>query len=196
MPITAYCKLQFTLCMIPSASTSGFLQWLLTGPIIKPQTCAITVHCDDSLPYAQLIQSIADYLNEYDDEGDGRWLPACPELVRKISQDANHRRLLGMPALTLNGRCDPLDEDRSTLTCLGQRGHVVLRAPKSSPHDLQFANSFHVAVGTGRKIPETCHLFLNSGLMDLKCIAHVIGDVFLEWLHCDLRRGKLLHEIR
>ena len=159
--------------------------------------CAIILHCDDSTPYGLLIQNIADYLNEYDDDGDGRWLPATPDLVRKISLDAHHRRLLGIPGIALDATDDPLADYRSTLTGLGQRGHVVFRSPDSATDDLLLlANTFHAAVGETGELTEKCHLFLNSALLDQKCIAHIIGDVFLEWLHCDLRRGSPLHEIR
>ncbi len=157
--------------------------------------CAIILHCDAAVPCSRLIQDIADYLNEYDDESDGSWLPACPQLVSKISRGVNHRRLLGMAAPPAEP-CDWLAEDRQTLTRLGQRGHVVISAPADPAHDLQLSHSFHAAIGCSGEILEKCHLFLNFRLMGQNCIAHVIGDVFLEWLHGDLRRSSKLHEIR
>ena len=75
--------------MTASTSMSVFHQWLLAEPSRMASACAIILHCDDSTPYGLLIQNIADYLNEYDDDGDGRWLPATPDLVRKISLDAH-----------------------------------------------------------------------------------------------------------
>ena len=181
--------------MIPSSSISLFHQWLLTVPHSSAAACSIILHCHDSAPPTQLIQDIADYLNEYDDEGAGCWLPACPDLVHHLSRDAHHRRRLGMPAIDPALGCDPQAEYRLTLTHLGQRGHVVLLSPGTPPHDLPLPHSFHAAVGKDPDIREKCHLFLNSALMDQKCIAHVIGDVFLEWLHCDLRRSTPLHEL-
>lgn len=148
------------------------------------------------MPCTRLIQEIADYLNEYDDDGDGRWLPATPELVGKILQDENHRRLLGMAELAIARPSDPLAAYRQALTGLGQRGHVVFRAPGSSAEDLDLTNTFHAGIGSPRAIREKCHLILNSELLDQKCIAHIIGDVFLEWLHCQLRRRSPIHEIR
>ena len=174
---------------------SVFLQWLLAEPASKASACSIILHCDAATPYGLLIQNIADYLNEYDDDGDGRWLPATPDLVRKISRDAHHRRLLGMAASAPDAPADPADY-RLALTGLGQRGHVVFRSPDPASDDFLLANTFHAAIGGPAELTEKCHLFLNSALLDQKCIAHIIGDVFLEWLHCDLRRGTPLHEIR
>ena len=182
--------------MTASTSIAVFHQWLLADPASKASACAIILHCDDSVPYVHLIQELAEYLNEYDDDGDGRWLPASPELVAKIARDPNHRRLLGMPDREPATGDDPQAEYRRTLSGLGQRGHVVFRSPDSAHDDLRLANTFHAAIGSPREITEKCHLFLNSALMDQKCIAHVIGDVFLEWLHCQMRRGSPLHEIR
>jgi len=180
--------------MSVSTSLSVFHQWLLADPASKASACTIILHCDDSWPCARLIQDLADYLNEYDDEGDGHWLPATPDLVAKISRETSHRRLLGLQEITHPG--DPATEHRQTLSGLGQRGHVVFRSPGLSDEDLNLANTFHAGIGRHREIPEKCHLFLNSELMDQKCIAHIIGDVFLEWLHCEMRRGTPIHEIR
>ncbi|MEI8037354.1 MAG: hypothetical protein WCJ14_03085 [Verrucomicrobiota bacterium] len=174
---------------------SVFHQWLLAAPATPAPACAIILHCDDSTPAAHLIQDIADYLNEYDDDADGCWLPASPDLVRDLATDARHRRRLGMAEIDPTAIGNPQAEYLKTLACLVQRGHVVFRSPDSATHPWQLANTFHAAVGGDPEITEKCHLFLNSGLMDQKCIAHVIGDVFLEWLHCDLRRSTPFHEL-
>ncbi len=83
-----------------------------------------------------------------------------------------------------------------TLTALGQRGHVVFRSPGIPTQNLKLANTFHAGVGQGHDITEKCHLILDPDLMDHKCIAHIIGDVFLEWLHCEMRRNPPIHDIR
>ncbi len=175
---------------------SVFHQWLLADPASKASACAIILHGDDSWPYGHLIEDIAEYLNEYDDDGDGRWLPATPELVGKIARDPNHRHLLGMLDLPENKPLDLRDEFRKTLTALGQRGHVVFRSPGVPPGELNLANTFHAGIERTRHIEEPCHLILNPDLMDQKCLAHIVGDVFLEWLHCELRRNGPIHDIR
>jgi hypothetical protein len=182
--------------MTASTSMSIFRHWLLADPANNASACAIILHCADPRNYTWLIQDIADYLNEYDDDGDGCWLPANPELVEKISRDVNHCRLLGVPDIGSHGTGDPQAGYRKTLTGLGQRGHVIFRSPGVSDEELDLANTFHAGVGCAQMIQEKCHLILNPELMDQKCIAHIIGDVFLEWLHCEMRRSTLIHEIR
>jgi len=180
-----------------SATTlmSVFHQWLLAAPASKESACAIILHCDESWPCGLLIQDIADYLNEYDDEGDGSWLPATPELVEKIARDEHHRRQLGLVELASPGSTAGHASYRQTLTRLGQRGHVIFRSPGVSAAELDLANTFHAGVGGRQKIPDKCHLILNPALLDQKCIAHIVGDVFLEWLHCEMRRRTQFHEI-
>jgi hypothetical protein len=182
--------------MTASTPMSVFHQWLLADPASQASACAIILHCANSMPCARLIQDIADYLNEYDDDGDGRWLPATPELVGKISQDENHRRLLGMAEITPDASANPQAGYRQTLTGLGQRGHVVFRSPGSSDEALDLSNTFHAGIGCPADIPAKCHLILNPALLEQKCMAHIIGDVFLEWHHCEMRRGTPIHEIR
>lgn len=182
--------------MTASTSMSVFHQWLLADPASKTSACAIILHGDESSPINRLIEDIAEYLNEYDDDGDGRWLPATPELVEKIAKDPNHRRLLGMDESGFPETTDFQVEFQKTLTALGQRGHVVFRAPGVPADDLDLINTFHAGVGQVRKIPENCHLILNPELMDQKCIAHIVGDVFLEWLHCEIRRNSPIQDIR
>lgn len=182
--------------MTASTSMSVFHQWLLADPAGKATACAIILHCDDSLPCTHLIRDIADYLNEYDDDGDGRWLPATPDLVEKIALDENHRRLLGMRRIGVGHAGDPQAGYREALTGLCQRGHVVFRSPGVSYEEPDHTNTFHAGVGLPHEIPGECHLILNPALMDQKCIAHIIGDVFLEWFHCETHRSTPIHEIR
>lgn len=175
---------------------SVFHQWLLADPASITSACAIILHIADSRPCDLLIQEITDYLNEYDDDGDGRWLPASPQLVEKISHDENHRRLLGLKDLPATEPNDAEAEIRNTLCALGQRGHVVFRSPGFSDDQLGIANAFHAGVGANGEISGECHLVLNPELMDQSCIAHVIGDVFLEWLHWQSRHHSGIRDIR
>lgn len=175
---------------------SVFHQWLLADPASQTSACAIILHGDGALTDDHLIREITSYLNEYDDDGDGRWLPATEELVEKIASDHSHRRLLGMDENGLPGEDGSRTEFRKTLTALGQRGHVVFRSPEVPHQELELANTFHAGIGRGPAIPEKCHVILDPDLMDGKCLAHIIGDVFLEWLHCEMRRNAPIHDIR
>jgi hypothetical protein len=180
--------------MTACISMSMFHQWLLAEPASIPPACAIILHISDSRPCELLIQEITDYLNEYDDDAEGRWLPAPPELVEKVARDPSHRRLLGLGESPLEK--PSVDEFLKTLTALGQRGRVVFRSPGVTDENLKLANAFHAGVGADGEISEVCHLILNPELMDQKCIAHVIGDVFLEWLYWDIRRPASIQDIR
>lgn len=176
--------------MTATTSMSVFHQWLLADPASKVSACAIIIHGDDDPDASNLILDIAQYLNEYDDDGDGRWLPASDELVRKIARDANHRRLLGLdeePDDTTSG-C------RKILGALGGRGHVVFRWPGVTDDELDLADTFHAGVGHG--LQDRCHIIVDPELMDARCVARVIGDVFLEWLHCESRRNSSISDIR
>lgn len=179
--------------MTATNSLSVFHQWLLADPARKGSACAIVLHVDDSASTAGLIEEISKYLNEYDDESEGRWLPATPDLVGRIAQDPNHRRLLGLD----ENQNPPSSGHPRTLAALGERGHVVLRSPsEDSTGRLNLANTFHAGLGNPKKLPELCHVTLNPELMDQKCIVHIIGDVFLEWLHCEMRNSRPIQEIR
>ena len=172
-----------------TASLSHFHQWLLASP--PTASCAIVVHCADAGLSSMLIREVAAYLNEYDDD-DGRWLPATPQLLAKIARDAPLRQFAGAAPTEL-----PTAEPAlAGLAGLSQRGHVVLSAADSPPEELESGHLFHAGVDCDGEIRKKCHVILNSALMGQKCIAHIIGDVFLEWLHCDVRRGKALHELR
>lgn len=180
--------------MTASTSLSVFHQWLLAKPASKTSACAIILHIDGQKPGEFLIPEVAAYLNEYDDDGDGRWLPATDELVSKISKDSNHRQLLGMD--DIEEGADPLVEFHKTLSGLGQRGHVVFRSRSVAVDELDLENTFHAGIGKPEDIKQPCHIILNPALLDAKSIAPIIGDVFLEWLHCESRRDSSIRDIR
>ncbi len=176
--------------MTASTPLSVFHQWLLADPQSKVSACAIIIHGDNDHERSRLILDIAQYLNEYDDDGDGRWLPASDDLVSRIARDANHRRLLGLDE---EGDDSP-GEFRETLKALGKRGHVVFHWPGVSDGELDLVNTFHA--GVGHAITDRCHIIVNPELMDANCVARVIGDVFLEWLHSESRRDPSIRDIR
>ena len=142
----------------------------------------------ESQPCDSLIRKITDYLNEYDD-GETRWLAATQELVKTIAQDPHNCRLLGMGE-------DASEDKHQTLAAIGQRGHVILRCPPTHQLGLNPARTFHAGVGTTGQTTEECHLILNPLLIDLPCIAQIIGDVFLEWLHWEDSHPKCIQTLR
>jgi hypothetical protein len=181
--------------MTASTPMSIFHQWLLAETAGQETACAIVLHGGAAATGDQLVLDISDYLNEYDDESDGRWLPATRELVRKVAQDPNHRRLLHMdddPAPD----CDFETEYLNTLTALGMHGHVVLEAPEPECAITSSENAFHVGLDSGRSIKNTCHMILNPELIEPDSIAHIVGDVFLGWLHSQSLRNNPIHQLR
>jgi hypothetical protein len=182
--------------MTASTSFSVFHQWLLAEPSNLASACAIILHGEPEWSSDSMIRDIANYLNEYDDDGDGRWLPATPELIEKILRDPNHRRLLGMEETTPSADAEVPFETRKTISAIGQRGHVVLSYPGVPDRELDLANTFHAGIGDPATVGNDCHVILNPKRMDEKCIAHVIADVFLEWLHCEMRQKASIYDIR
>jgi len=165
---------------------SDFNKWLLAEPVITLPARTLILHGDSTVFSDRLIEEIAAYLNEYDDDGAGRWLAATSDLVRQVSENLDLRRLLGMaescPNCPPSGPCGI----RKTLTALGQRGHVVFLAVISPGKDLELPDAFHACIGSARSTARKCHLFVNPDLMAPESIAPIIGDVFLEWLHREL----------
>ncbi|MBC8127774.1 MAG: hypothetical protein H8M99_11600 [Gloeobacteraceae cyanobacterium ES-bin-144] len=108
--------------------------------------------------------------------------------MKKITQDSNHRRLLGMDE-TVDESSDSQLEFLKTLSALGRRGHVVFRSPEGPDEGLALGRTFHAGIGNAQGPNEHCHLILNPKLMHPKAMAHIIGDVFLEWLHWEIRKS-------
>lgn len=175
--------------MTASTSFSAFHQWLLADLDATTCACAITLHAGPALPGVSMVGEITDYLNEYDDDGDGRWLSATTELIGKVAGDSNYRQLLGIPEEDPPG----LDGFAKTLTALCRRGRVVFQASEEANELLGLEKAFHAGVGEMPGDFEGCHLILNPTLIDRKCIPHIIGDVFLEWFHGGYRRNSALH---
>lgn len=169
--------------MTASCSLSLFHQWFLSESKERAPARTIILHGAPGVIEDRLIDEIAAYLNEYDDDEAAHWLAVKSELVEQIAADEGLRCLLGMADPCPN--CPPSSACgiRKTYQALGERGHVIFRAipqPEKSP---ELSEAFHAGVGNQGVSAEKCHLVLDPDLMDIKSIAPVIGDVFLEWLH-------------
>lgn len=173
--------------MTVSNSLSIFRQWLFTEPSGHAPNRTIMLHGDPAVFSDRLIEQIADYLNEYDDDDAGCWLAATSDLVLHVSEDEHLRQLLGMGAPCPN--CPPSSSCgvRKIHAALGQRGHVILRESNPPDKKLLLPHAFHAGIGNQTGHTMKCHLVLNPALMDPGSLAHIIGDVYLEWLHRELR---------
>jgi hypothetical protein len=167
---------------------STFHQWLLAEPSGHAPVRTIILHGDSDVFSERLIEEIAEYLNEYDDDDAGCWLAATADLVQKVSLDSNLRELLGTAEDCPN--CPPTSPcgTRKTLVALGERGHVIFRDLTTPDKELDLPLAFHAGIGTSAADATKCHLVLNPNLMDPASLAHIIGDIFLEWLHRELHR--------
>lgn len=174
--------------MTASHSLSIFHQWLLAKPSGRTPVRTIMLHGDPAVFSDRLIEEIADYLNEYDDDDAGCWLAATSDLVLQVAEDEHLRQLLGMADPCPN--CPPSSSCgvRKILAALGQRGHVIFRGSTPPDKKLELPHAFHAGIGNQSGHAMKCHLVLNPELMDPGSLAHIIGDVFLEWLHRELHR--------
>lgn len=160
---------------------SSFHQWLLAAPTGS----SIVLHMGEQADSRCLIQEIADHLNEYDDESDGPWLPALPELIEKVRREPSLRCLLGLDDGMQPPGEDGASDFMKTLAAIGGRGRVVCLAADRA---IAKPDAFHAGIGPIRAIRAKCHLILDPDLLDRNCIAHVVGDVFLEWIHSRSRQ--------
>ncbi|MES2476026.1 MAG: hypothetical protein V4640_09610 [Verrucomicrobiota bacterium] len=164
-------------------SLSAFHHWLLASPGSACPSRTVILHGPSPDAIDPMIQEIADYLNEYDEDGEGRWLAATPELVRQISSDADSRKLLGMadpcPNCPPHGACGI----GKTLTALSHRGYVVFRAETPANKPLDLPHAFHAGIGAAECDAPRCHLVLNPDLVQPRSLAHLVSDVFLDWHH-------------
>lgn len=171
--------------MTASNSLSAFHQWLLAEPSGHAPVRTIMLHGDVTVFSDRLLEEIADYLNEYDDDDAGCWLAATSGLVRQVSEDENLLELFGIADGCRPGSNQQI---RNTLIALGHRGHVIIRAVVPPDKELELPHAFHAGIGNPFDDAVKCHLVLNHELMDPASLAHIIGDVFLEWLHRELHR--------
>ena len=180
-----------SLLMPPTPSIAAFNQWLLAEKPDTTAACAIVLHASSDALDGELHQSIASYLNEYDEAADGRWLAVEGNLVQTIASDARIRRLLNIPEPAATDPAITPCSMKNTLRALAQRGHVVLDTPLASAATHNLPNTFHVAVGFPADGLSDCHMILNPDRFQHRCLPQIIGDTFLEWLNCRMRPERL-----
>ena len=164
-------------------SLSTFHQWLLAPPVGQTATRTIVLHGEPRFSGDHLVEEIAGYLNEYDDEGAGSWFGATSDIVLQIAENSGLRRLLGMDSPCPN--CPPTGPCGigKTLTALGKKGHVVFLSKTPPGKYLDLPDAFHAGIGDAVGKGAKCHLVLNPELMQPASIAHIVSDVFLDWCH-------------
>ncbi len=179
--------------MSAAPSIALFHQWLLATAPESPVACSIVLHGTPAALSSRLATGIVSYLNEYDDDGEGRWLAVQPDLVPLIAEDPRHRHLLG-----LEDEADPSPPPhpfgtQRALAALAARGHVVLDSPLAAAATRGLRNVFHVGIGLPPDSLAECHIILNPELFQISCLPQIVGDVFLEWLNSQGRKIEPLH---
>ena len=174
-------------------STSVFHPWLHAAAPESPAACSIILHGTPAALSHQLSAGIASYLNEYDDDGDGRWLAVPPDLVPFIAEEVSHRHLFGSgEEAELVASIRPIGVQR-VLKAIAARGHVVMDSPLASAATRGLDNVFHVGIGLPPDSLSECHIILNPDLFQIACLPQIVGDVFLEWLNSQGRKLESLH---
>lgn len=159
-----------------------FRQWLLASAASSSPSRTIVVHGGTDAMMEELVVRIADYLNEYDGEGAGRWLAVTDGLVGQVAESPDLRGMLGLTEQPNGGMAASADDICGVLTVLGQRGHVVFRADATREHAPDLPTAFHAGIGPARACGK-CHLILDPELVQLRNLAHMVSDVFLDWHH-------------
>lgn len=166
---------------------STFCQWLLQDPGNSVPPSAIILQGDPSVVNDKLVESISQYLNEYDDDAQGMWLGAGNELLKRITADPSSRRLLKLPDCVSPDMAHSNQEFLRTLTTLTRRGHLVFRAPDNGEVLFDDPRLFHAGIGSRDQIERPCHIVVDPQMMAIPCIPQMVADVFLEWANCTQR---------
>jgi hypothetical protein len=176
--------------MPTTQSLPAFHRWLLGGAAACQGACAIVIHRGPADATPQLAPRIAAHLNEYDGEGEGRWISIPAEMVGTIANDPAQRALLGIGEGCAN--CPPASPCglKKTLAALAKHGHVVLESPLAAAATHGVEQVFHVGVGLPPDGLEDCHVIINPELFQADCIPQVIADVYLEWFACASRQPQ------
>lgn len=167
--------------MKTSSSINEFHKWLQAKSGRSDCACSILLHDNGAVVDEDLVEKIAGYLNEYDEEGEGRWLAATNSLVRTIAEDAFLRQLVGLEYDMPRELAESPVSRSLTFDALSRRGYVIGCPPTSDAIDPSAARFFQVGVGDME--PRLCHMVLNPEKISDQHMAPIIGDVFLEWLH-------------
>ena len=150
-----------------------FHHWLPAAKL--PFAPAILLDPTQGLPET-LAESVAEHLNEFDENSEGRWIAFAPELIEAIQSSAAQLALLGVDE-SLSGEA---------LTCavyeaLARRGRVVLNGPLAAKAAESLATVFRAGMAGAPKDIGELHLLLNVERFHDCYFPGLIGDTYLEW---------------
>ncbi len=158
------------------SSISTFCQWLLHDISGVASPAAIVLQGDPVYINTALIEDIAGYLNEYDEEADGSWLGVSADLLEDLHKDPNMRSLLGLEDQVVGK-----EEEADILKRLAGHGNLIFAMP-AGPIDLpEDMEMFHVGIGRHQDIPGRCHITIGPDMMGTGRLPQIVADVYLEW---------------
>jgi hypothetical protein len=165
---------------MPITTLTEFHHWLLAEePISVP---FILLESGD-FPRLDCAARIARHLNEYDDNSGGNWIAPDPEVIHAIGADPAQRRLLGLTDLPPGTRPTDPAHIHEVLRALARRGHIIINHPEGRRALIEEPRGFRAALGIPESDGEGFHIILDPVGFPHQCLAAIVGDSFLEWLH-------------
>ncbi|MBB5351637.1 hypothetical protein HNR46_001876 [Haloferula luteola] len=165
---------------MPISTLTDFHHWLLaeetagapfilldTGDVARPACAA----------------AIARHLNEFDESSGGNWVSLGSEVIETIAADPAQRRLLGLVDSAPSGPTPHIDPITSVLVALAHRGRIVINHPSATDLLAEIPHGFRAALGLPGDGGEHFHIILDPNGFPQRCLAPLVADSFLEWLH-------------
>lgn len=169
--------------MTLAKTLTAYHHWLLDGaPDDTGHLHVIVLHGVEN--QGVLSQQIAQYLNEYDSDGHGRWLAPTQELIETIAGDPSQRKLLGIEEAC--GKCPATSpcSQRKVMKGMARHSFVVLDSVHAAGAVEDLEGIFHISLTLDHN---DCHMRLNTEKFNPRCLAPIISDVYLEWIQCTFR---------
>lgn len=157
----------------------AFHRWFLADR--SAHAPAIVLHGFPDLPVG-LAPSVARHLNEFDEDGGGRWTSFAPDLIQMIAEAPAQRNLLELGEGCAN--CPPNSPcgRRKVLAALARRGHAVLEGMPAVEACANLGDIFRVSLGPAPFDGKGFHLVLQPELFTSRSLISIIGDTYLEWV--------------
>ncbi|WP_193214605.1 hypothetical protein [Luteolibacter marinus] len=161
-----------------TTNLSDFHRWFLDGGAAHAP--GIVLFGFPVLPRG-LAAAVAGHLNEFDEDGGGRWTGFVPELLEQISATPAQRSLLNLGEGCRNCPPNSACGRRKVLEVLARRGNAVLEGMLAVEASANLSNIFRVSLGPAPNDGKGFHLVLQPDLFSERSLASIIGDTYLEW---------------
>ena len=165
---------------MPITTLTEFHHWLLAE---EPSGAPFILLDTGDFPRLDCASRIARHLNEYDDGSGGNWIAPHPGVIHAIAADPAQRRLLGLADTPEGFRATDPAGLRRIIRALAQRGHVVINHPEGRRALIDEPRGFRAALGLPESDGSGFHIILDPSGFPQQCLAPIVGDSFLEWLH-------------